>query len=64
MARGSSEYYGQRRATRAIPVQAVMQRQYCVFTAFAVALNKPDRGFSWLILFSLQSKKYLKSLDC
>lgn len=60
MARGSSEYYGQRGGTRAIPVQAVMQRQYCVFTAFAVAPNKTGRSFSWLISFSLslQRKKY------
>lgn len=36
---------GKRRATGAIPIQAVMQRQCCIFTAFAVAPNKPGRAF-------------------
>lgn len=45
VARGSSEYDGQSRATGVIPVQAVMQRQDCIFTTFAGAPNKPGRGF-------------------
>jgi len=36
---------GKRRATGVIPIQAVMQRQYCIFMASAVAPNKPGRVF-------------------
>lgn len=45
MARGSSEYNGQRRVTGVILIQVAMQGQYGIFIAFAVAPNKPGRAF-------------------